>query len=234
MNLHKMDCRSEEWRPIAGFDGFEVSSFGRVRRKKQFGYVLLDIHTNKKNPYVSLSGSKRNVSSLVIKTFDEPRSIGEWVIGYKDGNTQNVRADNLYWKQKGSALACGEVGKGAIDDESVLLLWEAVLDLAIRDLWYGLRPRSGMDRLHADDAKVFFQKAYWFYIGEDPDPSTQRAIARRVKEYNDNRGRTQEKVSEVQVSLVGSGHEAPIDKHFGRPHFLRVLHYDWQEETLFS
>lgn len=196
----------------------------------------MEIHNTNGKPWVYFSGYKRNVASVVIKAFVEDKSLGQYKIGYKDGNMENCRADNLYWIQKGSDLVSGPVGKGAADDQSIIDLWTAMLDLAIRDLWYGQNPRSGADRLHANEAKFFFQKAYWFYLGEDPDPTTMKAIARRVAEFDDNRYksgrvRVQKKVPDVQVPLVGSGHSnSAKDDNFGGSHFLRLHACNRQEE----
>ena len=188
--------------------GHYVSSEGRLRRRSACGYVYLEIHETKGKPWVYISGYKRSLAPIVMKAFGEDRG-SEFAIEYKDGDTRNCRADNLYWIQRTSNLAAAPVGKGAIDDQSIIDLWTAMLDLAIRDLWYGQNPRSAMDRVHADEARFFFKKAYWFYLGEEPDTVTMKAIARRVKEFDDNRYkggrvRLQKEMPEMSVSLGGS------------------------------
>lgn len=227
----------EEWRPVQEFMGHYVSSEGRLRRRSACGYVYLEIHETKGKPWVYISGYKRSLAPIVMKAFGEERG-SEFAIEYKDGDTRNCRADNLYWVQRTSNLAAAPVGKGAIDDQSIIDLWTAMLDLAIRDLWYGQNPRSAMDRVHADEARFFFKKAYWFYLGEDPDPTTMKAIARRVKEFDDNRYkggrvRLQKEMPEMSVPLGGSRlKECKKDDHHGRSHFLRVHVSDWEKETL--
>lgn len=227
----------EEWRPVQEFMGHYVSSEGRLRRRSSCGYVYLEIHETKGKPWVYISGYKRSLAPIVMKAFGEERG-SEFAIEYKDGDPRNCRADNLYWVQRTSNLAAAPVGKGAVDDQSIIDLWTAMLDLAIRDLWYGQNPRSGADRMNANEARLFFQKAYWFYLGEDPDPTTMKAIARRVKEFDDNRYkggrvRLQKEMPEMSVSLGGSRQqERKEDHHFGGTHFLRLHACDWEKETL--
>ena len=217
--------------------GHYVSSEGRLRRRSACGYVYLEIHETKGKPWVYISGYKRSLAPLVMKAFGEERG-SEFAIEYKDGDTRNCRADNLYWVQRTSNLAAAPVGKGAVDDQSIIDLWTAMLDLAIRDLYYGLNPRSGADRMNANEARLFFQKAYWFYLGEDPDPTTMKAIARRVQEFDDNRYkggrvRLQKEMPEMSVSLGGSRQqERKEDHHYGRSHFLRLHVSNWEKETL--
>ena len=217
--------------------GHYVSSEGRLRRRSACGYVYLEIHETKGKPWVYISGYKRSLAPLVMKAFGEERG-SEFAIEYKDGDTRNCRADNLYWIQRTSNLAAAPVGKGAVDDQSIIDLWTAMLDLAIRDLYYGLNPRSGADRMNANEARLFFQKAYWFYLGEDPDPTTMKAIARRVQEFDDNRYkggrvRLQKEMPEMSVSLGGSRQqERKEDHHYGRSHFLRLHVSNWEKETL--
>ena len=217
--------------------GHYVSSEGRLRRRSACGYVYLEIHETKGKPWVYISGYKRSLAPLVMKAFGEDRG-SEFAIEYKDGDTRNCRADNLYWIQRTSNLAAAPVGKGAVDDQSIIDLWTAMLDLAIRDLYYGLNPRSGADRMNANEARLFFQKAYWFYLGEDPDPTTMKAIARRVQEFDDNRYkggrvRLQKEMPEMSVSLGGSRQqERKEDHHYGRSHFLRLHVSNWEKETL--
>lgn len=217
--------------------GHYVSSEGRLRRRSACGYVYLEIHETKGKPWVYISGYKRSLAPIVMKAFGEERG-SEFAIEYKDGDTRNCRADNLYWVQRTSNLAAAPVGKGAVDDQSIIDLWTAMLDLAIRDLWYGQNPRSAMDRVHADEARFFFKKAYWFYLGEEPDTVTMKAIARRVQEFDDNRYkggrvRLQKEMPEMSVSLGGSRFkERKEDHHYGRSHFLRVHVSNWEKEAL--
>ena len=217
--------------------GHYVSSEGRLRRRSACGYVYLEIHETKGKPWVYISGYKRSLAPIVMKAFGEERG-SEFAIEYKDGDPRNCRADNLYWIQRTSNLAAAPVGKGAVDDQSIIDLWTAMLDLAIRDLYYGLNPRSGADRMNANEARLFFQKAYWFYLGEDPDPTTMKAIARRVQEFDDNRYkggrvRLQKEMPEMSVSLGGSRQqERKEDHHYGRSHFLRLHVSNWEKETL--
>ncbi len=101
----------EEWRPISGFDGYEVSSLGRVRNWHRRGYKrsgqsaepshLLAPMRNRKG-YLTVhlwaNGGKftRFVHRLVIDAFCGPGQEGE-VCRHLDGNPQNNRPENLMW-----------------------------------------------------------------------------------------------------------------------------------------
>lgn len=92
----------EEWRPIAEWPGYEISSFGRVRRMRPYRstYVgrILKPYMNK--GYYSMrvvaNGVRkaRTIHSLVAEAFIGPRPEGS-IINHKDGDKTNNRPDNL-------------------------------------------------------------------------------------------------------------------------------------------
>lgn len=105
----------EEWRPIPGHDGYEVSSLGRVRSVDRYvagrpGHKrfrrgqLLSIHVNSdaerdcdRYPHVMLGrGKSRRVHQLVAWAFLGPQPAGLYVC-HDDGDRTNVRAGNLYY-----------------------------------------------------------------------------------------------------------------------------------------
>ncbi len=94
----------EIWKDIAGYDGkYEVSSYGNVRNKhKSKSLVLKPKHLRGftvvhlfycKNKY-----KEQRMKELVIQYFvenDDPKN--KTLLKHHDGDTQNIRADNLSW-----------------------------------------------------------------------------------------------------------------------------------------
>ena len=88
----------EEWRPVRGFPGYEVSSLGRVRdlyglRKTspdKDGYPRLHLRKDKKQYY-------RGVHRLVCEAFHGPPPFQGAQALHRDGNKSNTSPDNLYW-----------------------------------------------------------------------------------------------------------------------------------------
>lgn len=102
--------QGEQWRPIPGFDGYEVSSLGRVRSYRRHGgrgRELLGTPRAKKvhaasTGYLSVTLQKPDgnrcgkytVHTLVALAFLGPRPEGMQV-AHADGNRLNARLDNL-------------------------------------------------------------------------------------------------------------------------------------------
>ena len=123
---------TEEWRPIHGFDGYEVSNLGRIRSLKNYGGVacrILKFVLGNRGYFIVPLGSRPSrkaplVHKLVAEAFHGPRPEGLH-INHIDGNKRNNRADNLeyvthqhnvdhakenglYWKRPGNALFTDE------------------------------------------------------------------------------------------------------------------------------
>lgn len=92
---------TEEWRLISLAPKYEISNFGRVRhiRLKRILKVYLK---NKKYPNSTLQTifGERPVplarQVLLAFGFKFPPKA---VVGYKDGDSKNIRADNLFWEK---------------------------------------------------------------------------------------------------------------------------------------
>ena len=103
----------EQWKPIKGFEGYEVSNLGRVRsldriRKAAYGRtaqikgIILSVAKNNTNDYllVRLNSGGRQVHKLVHRLVAEafvpnPNNLPQ--VNHKDENPQNNRWDNLEW-----------------------------------------------------------------------------------------------------------------------------------------
>ena len=89
----------EIWKPILGFEDYEVSNFGRVKR----GFKIIKPCLNKTHDryYISLQmNNKRKtfiLARIVAHTFCNGFSDVNNTVNHKDGNTHNNNADNLEW-----------------------------------------------------------------------------------------------------------------------------------------
>ena len=86
----------EEWKPTAGFPGYEVSNLGSVRN----GLTLQKLipQSNKKGYLQVHIGSKKPfVHRLVITVFIGKAPSDLHVVNHKDGNKRNNCVGNLEW-----------------------------------------------------------------------------------------------------------------------------------------
>jgi hypothetical protein len=114
----------EQWKTIAGFEAYEVSDMGRVRRVVpdkfgRFGHVMKP--ATKRGGYLGLSlwqdrkYTNVQVHILVAKAFLlNPSNLPE--VNHKDGIKTNIKASNLEWKTRAGnerhAVKLGLRGKG--------------------------------------------------------------------------------------------------------------------------
>lgn len=104
-NYNDFNIDNEIWKPILGYEEYEVSNMGRIRRyaKKNKTYYLLNLTNNKNNNrlYVMLYKNKKRknlqVSRLVAHAFVPGYSPTKNTVNHKDGNVLNCAADNLEW-----------------------------------------------------------------------------------------------------------------------------------------
>lgn len=88
----------EIWKPIKGFDDYEVSNFGNVRSYKRKNVYLLKKHINQKG-YHRVRLAKDNEGKMYflhrIVAHNFIGDIENLEINHKDGNKQNNNVDNL-------------------------------------------------------------------------------------------------------------------------------------------
>lgn len=105
----------ERWLPLPGYDGYEVSSFGRVRSldrlvphkdgrvRRQRGKILKGGVNRYGRRHVTLCAGERynskTIAPLVLETFVGPRPDGMECC-HNDGNPLNDRLENLRWDTK--------------------------------------------------------------------------------------------------------------------------------------
>lgn len=97
----------EVWKPIDGFDGYDISNLGNVRcwnsqngcsKKLETPRPLKLMKFANKNYYrVCLSGKYKRVHRLVAEAFIGPQPTPEHIVMHIDDNGLNNRVDNLKW-----------------------------------------------------------------------------------------------------------------------------------------
>lgn len=103
------ECHSEEWRVIPGYDGYEVSCHGRIRRSKagkgtRIGKIRLPSKTNsgywQVDVWIDGKRFKLYVHKAVALAFDGPRPSPKHEAAHHDGDQLNNVAGNVAWKTR--------------------------------------------------------------------------------------------------------------------------------------
>jgi hypothetical protein len=96
---------TEEWRPVPGFVGYEVSDQGRVRSLLGREPLILRPYTRKTGyRHVVLHGKTRFVHHLVLEAFVGPRPDGQ-ECRHLDGQSGNNERGNLCWGTRAEQTA---------------------------------------------------------------------------------------------------------------------------------
>ena len=85
--------KPEEWKPVADYNNYEISTLGRVRVGKQ---ILKPDNINH-YLFVRLNGRKVSIHRLMMKTFQPIENADEMQVNHIDGNKHNNQLDNLEW-----------------------------------------------------------------------------------------------------------------------------------------
>lgn len=92
----------EIWKKIEQSPYYEISNYGKLRRigtKRFLKPIYRDGYASYQ--YIMANGRLKRTRAAVLtaKAFvDNPNKYK--FVGYKDGDTSNLRSDNLYWKEK--------------------------------------------------------------------------------------------------------------------------------------
>lgn len=97
---------AEKWKPIRGYDGYEISDHGNLRSLKS-GQVRLMRQRDKNGKacaYLRKEGAYRCVylHTAVLETFVSPRPLNHWP-EWKNGNFSDNRLLNLVWVPRAKA-----------------------------------------------------------------------------------------------------------------------------------
>lgn len=118
--MDKIELFNEEWKPIAGYEDYEVSNYGNVRSKEryitQYGHKktytrLMKCHQLKQEKLnsgyfvvqLSKNGKKKamTVHRLVACAFLGESKLD---VNHKDGNKHNNRVDNLEYMSRSANI----------------------------------------------------------------------------------------------------------------------------------
>lgn len=101
------ECLPEIWKVVPGYEDYDVSSIGRVRRRECVGrwpanHVLRPGEAYSGHLYVILTGPDRRcrkefVHRLVAKAFIGPPPFERAMVLHHDDCPKNNRPENLYW-----------------------------------------------------------------------------------------------------------------------------------------
>lgn len=94
-----LKINGEIWKPIVGYEGYEVSNYGRI--KHSFKIVKPTLNKMHDRYYIGLykDGKRKNLilARVVAHSFCDGYSEINNTVNHKDGNTHNNSADNLEW-----------------------------------------------------------------------------------------------------------------------------------------
>lgn len=95
----------EMWKSIEGFDGYQISSQGRVFSAAKRGMLKPCEDSTIKSVTVCMTRNgcptRRQIALMVAKAFI-PNTFSSVRVGFCDGNWKNVSVSNLYWKYPSS------------------------------------------------------------------------------------------------------------------------------------
>lgn len=100
----QIDESNEKWKPILGFENYEVSDQGRVRNQNTHKILkpYPNVHTNYLYVMLYHDAKRKNlkISRLVGHAFVEGYSETNNTINHKNGNIYDDRASNLEWQNQ--------------------------------------------------------------------------------------------------------------------------------------
>ena len=194
----------EQWKPIPGFEGYEVSDRGRVRSyltraggswhvgakprrilrpgKKPYGY-----------PYVNLSrdgiSHVLNVHQLVMEAFVGPRP-DDMEVCHINGNPEDNRLENLrYDTHSANMQDAGLHGSYAVDPEIVLAMRrDRASGMSVKNIAkkYGLRYWATVNICNHSTYRIVggprAAKPYFMTLDYDDVRAIKRMIAKGMKQ----------------------------------------------------
>jgi len=154
--------KEEEWLPITGLEGYEVSNLGRVRSPKK----ILKLYTRNKYGHqrIGIKNRRYEVHRLVLETFSGPCPEGMECM-HLNGIADDNRVENLRWGTR------SENAKMAYDDHNRV------------HNWIGAKHNDETKRLMSVAAK----KRPNNWLGRKHTPETKRRMSIAAKKRGNNR-----------------------------------------------
>ena len=90
------DLKDEQWIDIYGIDGFEISSYGRVRNKNTLQLHKSSINGNGYQK-VSIKSKNYPIHRLVLMSFNPIENPNDYQVDHINGNRTDNRLENLRW-----------------------------------------------------------------------------------------------------------------------------------------
>lgn len=106
LNYYFEELPFEEWKPILGYSGYEVSNKGRIRKhsKRYKQYYLLKQQPNKNNGmlYIKLNSDEDKIKNLQVARIVAHSFVAGFneeycTVNHLDGDVSNNNSDNLAW-----------------------------------------------------------------------------------------------------------------------------------------
>lgn len=216
--------KEEVWLPVPNHDGYEVSSFGRVRsylisnssRRRAVPKILKASLTHG-YPCVQLKGSlvRRQVHLYVLEAFVGSKPAWADSARHLDGNRTNNRVENLAWgtheeqwrdkDRHGTLLKGEECASAKLSDEDVHKIREElasghpIKEVCVR---YAVSYGTILDIVHLRT---------WTHLPSTPPKRSLRALG----EKNHNAVLTADNVRSIKTRLLHGASRAVLAREFG-------------------
>lgn len=178
MSFREVEVRMDEerWASIPYYTHYEVSNFGRVRRD---GYKIMKHGKNSMGYWHVWLCEEGNLQShqvhrLVAFAFVRKRDPNMAWVGFKDGNRDNMRADNLEWRLLSNRNRLGGIVTAPESPEKRAKLRKLVRNLSAG----GWKVPTLSERFQLTESEVLE------YINSPREPKDKpRTIEERVKAF---------------------------------------------------
>jgi hypothetical protein len=88
--------KMEQWKPIVGMNGYQVSNYGRVKGKMK---TILRIYNVSGCLSIKTTKTTSRIHLLVLNSFDPIADMEKYEVLHKDKNKLNNKLDNLYYSK---------------------------------------------------------------------------------------------------------------------------------------
>lgn len=196
---------AEEWRPVEGFPGYEVSSYGRVRsvdrvvvqrngkRRQYISHILrpgLDAGGYLRAGLGRIDGRSifRLIHVLVCEAFHGRKPSSKHIVAHNDNNRQNNHKGNVRWATRkensadqlahGTATIGSRNGVSILTDEEVIEIRATLKENPRRGIVTELAIKYGMS--HPAISHIKTGKTWKHLMHTPAEQETQSSAAKNV------------------------------------------------------